>query len=133
MTGSTAIRIRSARELLPRRVGPKQVRLILILFFLGAAAAEDDLPAMARVDTDGNGYVSEQEWIAFYRRADQNGDGVLEREELHASVRGIKLNGLGPAVGELGPSIRVLSQATGARVDLFDLRRKTVLVFGAWT
>ncbi len=109
------------------------MRLILVLLVLGAAAAEDNLPAMARVDTDGDGFVSEKEWVAFYKRADQNGDGQLERDELHASMRGIKLDGQGPRVGELGPSIRVLSGETGARVDLFDLRRKTVLVFGAWT
>jgi len=105
----------------------------MVLLVLGRAAAEDNLPAMARVDTDGDGFVSEKEWAAFYRRADQDGDGVLERDELHASMRGIKLDGLGPRVGELGPSIRVLSGKTGVRVDLFDLRRKTVLVFGAWT
>ena len=107
--------------------------VLLALLVLGVAAAEEILPEMVRVDTNGDGFVSAPEWNAFYKRADENGDGRVEREELHAALRGIKLNGEGPAVGELGPSIRVVSKDTGRRVDLFKLRRTTVLIFGAWT
>ncbi len=111
----------------------RPVPVLLVLLVLGVAAAEETLPEMVRVDTNGDGFISPQEWNAFYKRADNNGDGQLEREELHAAVRGIKMNGEGPAVGELGPSIRVVSKDTGRHVDLFKLRRTTVLIFGAWT
>ncbi len=108
------------------------MRKVLILFVLGVAAADDGLPALVRVDADADGFISKKEWQAFFKRADQNHDGMLEADELYAAVRGIKLDGQGPAVGEFGPSVRVRSSA-GEMVDLFDLRRKTVLVFGAWT
>jgi Ca2+-binding EF-hand superfamily protein len=64
------------------------LRLSAVLFFLTAtqvcAAAQDG--ALAQMDTNGDGVISEQEWMdsakARFDRLDSNHDGVLDPQEL---------------------------------------------------
>jgi len=48
---------------------------------------------MARLDTDGDGVVTEAEYMAAFTAADANGDGKLEGEELTSGGGGKKGGG----------------------------------------
>ena len=109
------------------------MRPIFFLFCLGVAHAGGVFPDVARVDTDGNGRITAQEWARFFKHADDNQDGTLDAWEWRVASLGIKPNGDPPNVGELGPSLKVFAAKDGRLVDLFKLKRATVLIFSAWT
>jgi Ca2+-binding EF-hand superfamily protein len=59
----------------------------LMLALPSMASAQDSRgDYLRRFDTDGDGRVSEAEYVAYmsmgFRRMDANGDGVIERDEL---------------------------------------------------
>ena len=84
-------------------------------------------------DADGDGKVTREEWEAFFEKADRNGDGVLQAEELSAAMSGRALRDDAPKVGEAAPKVRARSLKDGRHVDLSKPKRLTVLVFGSWT
>ena len=86
-----------------------------------------------RFDTDGDGQVSKQEWDALFKKADENEDGILDNEELMAAMRGRAYNDTAPKVGDVAPKVTAKSTADGRDVDLSNVKRTTVLVFGSWT
>ncbi|ADV28715.1 hypothetical protein Psesu_2891 [Pseudoxanthomonas suwonensis 11-1] len=60
---------------------------LLVVAFAGPAAAQVERTSdyLARMDTDGDGRVSQDEYVAWmgyaFERMDRNGDGVLSPEE----------------------------------------------------
>jgi len=86
-----------------------------------------------RIDTDKDGKVSKQEWEAFFDRADENEDGILQPEELRAALSGRKFHDNAPKVGDPAPAAKAAHAKDGRIVDLAKPRRTTVLVFGSWT
>ncbi|NJN14639.1 MAG: hypothetical protein HC813_03205 [Planctomycetes bacterium] len=45
-------------------------------------------PGPQLFDSNGDGKVDAEEWQAFFEKADENGDEVLQQEELSAALRG---------------------------------------------
>jgi len=84
-------------------------------------------------DADKDGAVSKAEWDAFFKSADDNGDGVLDQDELMAAMRGRAYNDTAPKVGDAAPNVQAKSAKDGRMVDLGTPGRPTVLVFGSWT
>jgi len=84
-------------------------------------------------DKDKDGKVSEAEWQAFFKKADENEDGVLDSGELTAALGGRAYNDTAPKGGTDAPAAKAKDAKSGAIVDLKQLRRPTVLVFGSWT
>lgn len=85
------------------------------------------------LDADGDGAVSAEEWMAFFKKADENGDEFLQPEELTAALRGTALRDDAPQVGAPAPKVEATRASDGKKVDLSTVRRPTVLVFGSWT
>ena len=88
---------------------------------------------LRRMDTDGDGAVSKQEWEVFFKQADENGDEILQAEELRAAASGRAMRDDAPKVGDAAPKVSAVSSADGRKVDLGAPKRPTVLVFGSWT
>ena len=86
-----------------------------------------------RMDTNKDGTVSKAEWDAFFKKADQNGDDILQPEELRAAVSGRSMRDDAPKVGADVPKVKAVSAKDGRTVDLSKPKRLTVLVFGSWT
>ncbi|MHC4340302.1 MAG: EF-hand domain-containing protein [Planctomycetota bacterium] len=84
-------------------------------------------------DTDGDGRVTKEEWDAFFKKADKNGDGILQTEELSVAMSGRALRDDAPKVGDEAPKVKAKSLTDGRYVDLSKPKRLTVLVFGSWT
>ena len=97
----------------------------------------DGAPMVDRVskamDTDKDGKVSKAEWDAFFSKADRNGDGVLQHEELMAALGGRRMVDNAPKVGTPVPRVAAKHAQDGRDVDLGAPKRVTVLVFGSWT
>ena len=93
---------------------------------------------LQRLDTDKDGKVSEEEWKAFFKAADKDGDGAVTVEELGAAMMQGG-GGMGrrpdnaPKVGTEAPNISVKTLKGGRAVDLSKPRRTTVLIFGSYT
>ncbi|MDA1195951.1 MAG: hypothetical protein O2894_12300 [Planctomycetota bacterium] len=87
----------------------------------------------ATLDTDKDGVISASEWAAFMKRADENEDGSLQREEWDAAIGGGELRDSAPMVGDTAPKVSAKRRGLEARVDLGAIKRPTVLIFGSWT
>ena len=85
--------------------------LLLAALLPGAALAQvtDTASYLQRMDSDGDGRVSEAEYVQWmlyaFDRMDRNGDGVLTAEELLALVPQVRLLE-GPEWAELGLEAR---------------------------
>ena len=70
----------------PRFLHPGLAATLALLLPLAAAAQDSRNAYLRQFDTDGNGCVSEAEYVAYmsggFERMDANHDGVLEPEEL---------------------------------------------------
>ncbi|MHC4959986.1 MAG: EF-hand domain-containing protein [Planctomycetota bacterium] len=88
---------------------------------------------LALLDTDRDGDVSRSEWDAFFKKADENDDGILQKPEMEAALSGRKLHDPAPKVGDAAPKVSAVSLADKRKVDLSKPKRTTVLVFGSWT
>ncbi|MHC4549058.1 MAG: EF-hand domain-containing protein [Planctomycetota bacterium] len=86
-----------------------------------------------RFDADDDGQVTRKEWDAFFDRADDNGDGILDREEVMAALSGRRYRDTAPQVGDEAPAVKARRAQGDGEVDLSRVRRPTVLVFGSWT
>ena len=86
-----------------------------------------------RMDGDGDGKVTQEEWDAFFKKADENEDGILQADELRAALTGRSFNDKAPKVGTKIPEVKAISATDGRPVDLSKPSRTTVLVFGSWT
>ena len=86
-----------------------------------------------RFDGDGDGKVTKAEWDAFFKKADENADGILDDAEMRAAMSGRAYNDTAPKVGAAVPKVSAKRAKGGDVVDLAKLRRTTVLVFGSWT
>ncbi len=87
----------------------------------------------SRIDLDRNGQISGDEWAAFFAKADENEDGILQREEWDAATSGRKVRDSAPKVGASTPKVSAKKQDGRGDVDLSKLKRVTVLVFGSYT
>jgi len=88
---------------------------------------------MKAVDTDKDGQVSKDEWDAYFKNMDENGDGHLDAGELRAAMRGQSYNDRAPKVGSPAPKVSAVRRADGKTVELTRFAKPTVLVFGSWT
>ena len=86
-----------------------------------------------RMDTNKDGKVSRAEWDAFFKKADENGDEMLQPEEIRAAMSGRSMRDDAPKVGADVPKVKAVSAKDGRAVDLSKPGRTTVLVFGSWT
>ena len=86
-----------------------------------------------RFDGNSDGSVSKAEWSAFFEKADENGDGILDKEELAAALGGRRYNDTAPKVGDAAPKVKAKDAVSGREIDLAAPTRPTVLVFGSWT
>jgi Ca2+-binding EF-hand superfamily protein len=84
-------------------------------------------------DTDKDGRVSEKEWKAIFKMADENGDGHLDDSELRAALSGRAYIDAAPKLGAAAPTIKVTRAADGKLVTLTIAKKPLVLVFGSWT
>ncbi len=91
------------------------------------------------LDTDGDGDVSLQEWINFYKIADTNRDGKLDVKEWAAAFAQ-QLNKtrkiykvVARKVGDAAPQVWVAKLDGSGSVDLSKPKRPTVLMFGSYT
>lgn len=84
----------------------------LFAFFSGAATAQQDsAPSFDEADTDKSGDLSQQEVDAVavsvvgidYVSLDQNGDGIVSRDEYEAAVSGASGAGSGSESGTQTP------------------------------
>ncbi|MEY2168417.1 MULTISPECIES: hypothetical protein [unclassified Rhodanobacter] len=70
----------------PRFLHPGLAATLALLLPLAAAAQDSRNAYLRQFDTDGNGCVSEAEYVAYmsrgFERMDANHDGVLEPDEL---------------------------------------------------
>ena len=59
--------------------------------------------------------------------------GILDQGELSAALRGRAYNDTAPKQGAAIPAAKAKDAKTGAMIELHQVRRPTVLVFGSWT
>jgi len=86
-----------------------------------------------KLDLDHNGEVSKREWAAFLEKADENKDGILQKEEWDAAVGGGPMKDAAPKVGTKAPKVSAKMIDLPLSVDLAQPKRTTVLIFGSWT
>lgn len=86
-----------------------------------------------RIDTDHNEQISLVEWTEFFKEADENGDEILQPEEWQAAMRQQPVHDPAPAVGQPVPKVKAKERDSGREVDLGEIRKPTVLVFGSYT
>jgi len=88
---------------------------------------------LRQLDADGDGKITQEEWGKHFDRADENGDGILDREEAIAALSGRRVRDTAPKVGDAVPQVKARHPRDGREVDLGRPARPTVLVFGSWT
>lgn len=86
-----------------------------------------------QLDGDKDQLVSKKELDAWFAKADRNGDGFVDQAEWTAAVSGRALHDPAPKVGSEAPKVSAKSLATKQLVDLHDVKRTTVLIFGSHT
>ena len=97
------------------------------------SARQSGMLSAQRLDTNRDKKISAAEWKAFYEGADQNGDGVLDRDEWLAAATGKALRDGAPSVGAKAPNVSAKRLGSEQVVDLGRPTRYTVLVFGSYT
>lgn len=85
------------------------------------------------IDANKDEKLSLQEWTDFFKKADENGDNVVEPEEWHAAIRQQPVKDPAPSVGSNAPKVKAKALKSGREVDLSAPRRPTVLIFGSHT
>ena len=85
------------------------------------------------LDTNGDGTIGRMEWDDFFKKADENEDGILQAEEWEAAVGGGPLRDPAPQVGAAAPQVSAADLDTGRPIDLGSPTRTTVLIFGSHT
>lgn len=88
---------------------------------------------LERLDLDKDGSVSKREWSAWFEKADENADGILQPAEWDAATRGRPLRDDAPQEGAKAPQVSAVKKGTQEAVDLAAVKRTTVLIFGSWT
>jgi hypothetical protein len=124
--------------------------LLPLCLALTALAQEEPGPKerFNRFDQNRDGQLSRQEFPGppkVFDRLDRDGDGFLTREEMRDSRRGRghleappegpgkRPNDAAPAVGAPAPRVQAQDLADDRKVDLSQVRRVTVLIFGSHT
>ncbi|MDJ0974094.1 MAG: EF-hand domain-containing protein [Planctomycetota bacterium] len=85
------------------------------------------------LDTDRDNKVSKAELDAWFEKADQNGDGFVDAAEWTAALSGRALRDPAPAVGASAPKVKAKRLGKDEHVDLGQVKRITVLIFGSHT
>lgn len=86
-----------------------------------------------QLDTNRDNKISAAEWKAFHEKADQNGDGIVDKAEWDATVTGGRLRDKAPSVGSPAPKVSATRMGFDEVVDLAKPKRTTVLIFGSHT
>jgi len=86
-----------------------------------------------RFDGNEDGKISAEEWTAFFEKADENGDAVLDPDEMSAALAGRRYEDKAPRVGAPVPQVKAKRAGSDEVVDLARAKKTTVLVFGSWT
>lgn len=88
---------------------------------------------MEKADTNKDQSLSVKEWTDFFKAIDDNGDDFLQNEELRAALEGRSYNDRAPQVGDPAPKVQAKRLSDNQEVNLTQLRRPTVLIFGSYT
>ena len=95
--------------------------------------ADGGMGLLPQLDGNGDGRISMAEWNEFFKKADENGDDILQPEEWQAATRMGRLKDSAPAVGSPAPQVKGKRLTNHREVDLARPERTTVLVFGSYT
>ena len=85
------------------------------------------------MDKDKDGKISKQELADWFEKGDKNGDGFVDKDEWAAASSGRVLRDPAPKVGDAAPKVSAKSLVGMDTVDLAQMTRLTVLIFGSHT
>jgi Ca2+-binding EF-hand superfamily protein len=85
------------------------------------------------MDSDKDGKISEKELGEWFEKSDKNGDGFVDKDEWAAASTGRALRDPAPKVGDAAPKVSAKSLVGMDTVDLAQMTRLTVLIFGSHT
>ncbi len=85
------------------------------------------------MDADKDGKISKKEIGDWFEKSDKNGDGFVDKDEWTAASSGRALRDPAPKVGDAAPKVSAKSLVGMDTVDLAQMTRLTVLIFGSHT
>ena len=85
------------------------------------------------MDSDQDGKISEKDLIEWIERSDKDGNGFVNEEEWTIASRVRSLADPAPHVGDPAPNVTAKSLVGMDTVDLAQMTRLTVLIFGSHT